>query len=75
MDDFCQCICNSYTKTDMKTFEKYRKRKMFSRNDLLIILEELSRKVGIEGLSRVLDAKEALGFFRYQDPVIKTTIE
>jgi hypothetical protein len=48
----------------MKTINKLKKQKRYSREDLLTILEIILERVPVEGFSRVLDVKEELGFKR-----------
>ncbi len=48
-----------------KTLEKLSKQETFSRDDLLVIINEISMEVIIDSFARVLDVKEKLGFFRF----------
>lgn len=52
----------------MKSFEKLAKQKTYTREDLLVILEKISMRVNEASYSRVLDAKEALGYDRDDEP-------
>lgn len=53
-------------KKNTKTLKKLAKQTRFSRQDLLVILNEIEYKLDGSGASRLMDVKEDLGFQRYE---------
>lgn len=47
--------------------QKFKKRKNFSRNDVLFIFDLLESQICVEGASTILNVKEDIGFGRYEE--------
>lgn len=52
------------TKKKLKTWKQLKKQKRYTRDDLLMVFVHLENEMVVEGFSRVLDAKVALGYSR-----------